>query len=73
MPSKRPALRDLGQELFGGKVKCRKCGKWCTSWVQIPAGAVFSQPLIKEDFDKAVVDATLDLLADDIIDRRSRP
>jgi len=41
--------------------------------VQVLTGAVFSQPLIKEDFDKAVVDATLDLLADDIIDRRSRP
>jgi len=30
--SKRPALRDLGEELFGGRVKCRKCGRWCTSW-----------------------------------------
>jgi len=32
MPSERPTLKDIGQELFNGKVKCRKCGRWCTSW-----------------------------------------
>ncbi len=32
MPS-HPTLKDLGEELWNGKVKCRKCGKWCASWL----------------------------------------
>ncbi|GEM_PF-4228574 len=24
-------LAQLGEELHGGRVKCRKCGKWCVS------------------------------------------
>jgi len=34
MWSKRLVLRDVGEELFGGKVRCRfrGCGKWYTSW-----------------------------------------
>gem|GEM_PF-6857735 len=33
MRSKRLVLRDVGEELFGGKVRCRfgGCGKWCSS------------------------------------------
>ncbi|MBC7120735.1 MAG: hypothetical protein H5T33_04040 [Candidatus Methanosuratus sp.] len=26
-------LADRGEELFSGRVKCRRCGKWCASWL----------------------------------------
>lgn len=26
-------LAGLGEELPGGRVKCRRCGKWCASWL----------------------------------------
>jgi len=28
-----PGIFDLGEELPNGRVKCRKCGKACTSWL----------------------------------------
>jgi len=26
-------LKELGEELPGGRVRCGKCGKWCASWL----------------------------------------
>lgn len=26
-------LSEVGEELFNGRVKCRKCDKWCASWL----------------------------------------
>ena len=26
-------LSELGEELWNGKVKCRRCGRWCASWL----------------------------------------
>ena len=29
----QPGIFDLGEELPKGRVKCRKCGKACASWL----------------------------------------
>jgi len=32
-------LAGLGEELPGGRVKWRKCGKWCASWLGLAVHA----------------------------------